>query len=294
MKAKFSFFFFGFVIFMSCSNNLDKDVNTSNVETFDKSETFADLNYRLDEYNRQLGIQKNVLPQTRGKFWSTLWKVTKADFLGAFIGAGGGGIANVINGGKPFSGNVVLYSSILGAVVASLDAAGGCQIVVPSNSDGINSYDAAVVFGSFAVSEMDSVGYYPNKLIKEILEETPNLLTKGKDEMQYLTKKKIQECFGLSSQEIEEIAGLCNEVRIEVEDFDKLKATYPKLADEINISEKYFTAIANLSTDAEIQAYTQGFRDIVVSSNIPQNSMNVIQASTSVAANSHCLWKIEE
>lgn len=294
VKSIVSIIFLVLLLFSSCSNSNDQEsrFRLNNEQRTFKSEAFTKLNIQLEGYNRQFGVQSFAAPQTRG-FLSKLWKVVKADLWGALAGAGGIGVLGVKDGYNSNTGNAMLYAGIIGAIVGSLDAVGtitssnqtSCQAICDNN---------ALVIGTSTISQSDSVGYFHNVIINEMLTEIPDLLTKDETEILNLTKAKIQNSFNLSSKEMEDIVNMGNVATVDIGDFDALKLAFPQFSDEIEITRIYFEGVSNMSTSAEVQTYTEGFRDIVVSSDIPEESMSVIQTSASVATNSYCLWQIEE
>lgn len=295
MKAKFliSIIFLELMCFSSCSNDQESPLSLSNKQYTFKSEVFTKLNVQLEGYNRQFGVQMLAVPQSRS-FLSKLWKVAKADFWGALAGAGGIGIFGIKDGYNSNTGRAMLYAGIAGAVIGSLDAVGTFTSSNQIQCQSAICDTTALAIGTFDISQADSVGYYHNVIINEMFAETTDLLSKDEAEILNLTKAKIQNRFNLSSQEMEDIVNMDNGETIEIGDFEALKLVHPEYSDEIEIARIYFEGVSNMSTTAEVQTYTEGFRDIVVSSEIPESSMSVIQTSASVAANSYCLWKIEE
>lgn len=71
-----------------------------------------------------------------------------------------------------------------------------------------------------------------------------------------------------------------------------LSTKYPDIKNEIAIMCRYLDKISSLSNQADLVTYTEGFRNVVVSSKIPESSTSFINATTSVAVNSSGLWTL--
>lgn len=71
-----------------------------------------------------------------------------------------------------------------------------------------------------------------------------------------------------------------------------LSNKYPDLKNEVAIMCKYLDNISSLGNQTDLVSYTEGFRNVVVSSKIPDSSTSFINATTSVAVNSSGLWTL--
>lgn len=287
------FCFIGFMSLMSCSSEQEQTAISAGENQIIKTETFAQLNVQLKAYNEQFGEHKFDRTHTRG-FFGKLWKVVKADFYG---GLAGGGLvaAGSIDSGYSFGtiargvGAGALVGAVLGSLYESLN-------IIDSQSGSIKIVNKALPCGSVGLCRSDSVGYYHNVIIQEIINENPFLSLKDTLKMHRFVEKKIYEIGDVSKQEIKEATESYLNVRsgVKVVDSQELKRKLPQLKDEIDIAELYFENVSCLTNEEDVKEYTKGVRNIVAESKVPVESKCILNSSTSVAMNSYMLWKIAE
>lgn len=291
-NAIYLFCVMGLMSLMACSNDQEQAVPSGSENQVIKTETFAQLNVRLKAYNEQFGEHKFDRVHTRG-FWGKLWKVVKADFYGGLAG-GGIVLAGSSHSGYSF-GSVargVGAGALVGAVLGSLHE----SLSRIDSQSSMKIEDKAFLCESGDLCLVDSVGYYHNTIIQEIINENPQLSLKDSLKIHRIVENKICKIIDVPEQEVKEATENYLKVKNEMKvvDSQELKRRFPQLKEEIDVAELYFENVSCLTTEEDVKEYTKGIRNIVAESKVPTESKCILNSSTSVAMNSYMLWEVAE
>ena len=191
--------------------------------------------------------------------------------------------------------------SLFGAVVGStfrfiyelIDHGLGCQ----STQSLVDFYNgsARLYDEQDCLDAADSLGLIHNRLITEILEENPNVMSLSDIELNRIINDKVCEYSSLS-------------VRYSIDDFrtfsllsksesseslynDALEK-YPILEKELRLVKIYADNVANLE-DNLIPEYSLGFKEIVDASEIEDSSKEIVKSAVSVTGSSKLMWQEE-
>ena len=191
--------------------------------------------------------------------------------------------------------------SLFGAVVGStsrfiyelIDHGLDCQ----STQNLVDFYDrsARLYDEQDSLDAADSLGLIHNRLITEILEENPNIMSLSDIELNRIINDKVCEYSSLS-------------VRYSIDDFrtfsllsksesseslynDALEK-YPILEKELRLVKIYADNVANLE-DNLIPEYSLGFKEIVDASEIEDSSKEIVKSAVSVTGSSKLMWQEE-
>ncbi|MDR2928755.1 MAG: hypothetical protein LBV41_11250 [Cytophagaceae bacterium] len=293
MKRIIFLFLLGLILSVSCNEkNTENSVNNEQLTEV----AFDDLTLKLSEYNGEFTANNPVTKGLLGR----IFQVVKADITGMVaggsVGAGIGGAVDVLSGGT-LGGCGTAGGTIIGGVVGgaafSLDA-----VFNPPSSQNVVStskgYDFSEVTGYFS----DQTGYSHNVIIQNILADDD---FDGTNQMKII-ERVIAEAELLGYKVPQNLASAIYENLVadkyildnyaDEDILPALQARYPAYANELSVAHTYLETISSYQGyDETVVDYTEGFIDIIASSQIPECSKEVIRASISVGANSSMLWR---
>jgi hypothetical protein len=301
------------IVFATCSN--DESVSTiqgspESAALFNESEysqEFADLNVQLQIFDQKFMSEQPA--NLRG--WRDFLTVTSADILGAGAGAGVvaggkvGGLIGGIAGGPAGAGTGATAGAIVGGIICGAAASLAVSQVLTTIPTTGNESPSIINEGMYQVpvssdlSGVDSIGYYHNKIIENILTQYPNIYAESQDFIfQQVVNKVKAYGFSISDNEIAALKAeskAINQIVVSSPDdlFVKFRIRYPESVESINVIEKYIDNLSKLSTDEQVLNYTTGFRDVVTASSIPASSAALIKGSVAVGMSSNALWVVQ-
>jgi len=274
------------LVFFGCSNKDENTIQKGKIDNAvvneaDFSNEFAVLNTQLNIYNQNF-MSKQPAQFRGGKFW----KKAKADITGAAAGAG---LGHLFGG---FWGSII--GGIIGGVTYSL-----AEPDKPATGDGYEALinnDTYILPLSQILNVSDSIGYFHNKIIEDIISTNPNINNESKDVLfNTVVAQAAKYGFSPSNEELSELKVLFllkDQIVVDSDEqtFENLRNRYPDFAASISLAEMYYNNISQLSTDEQILEYTTGFCDIVSNSDIPEASADLIASAATVGMNSRALW----
>lgn len=262
-------FFFGIVLFSSCSTESTVDVQEK------QTSSIVELQKNIADYNSNF-LQTN---NTRGffSFFKKICKVIVSDASGAIIGSKIGGVegaiivgvaSSIITGFDEFSVNSTNISLDLG--------------VTGSEIGKIHNTVIQKLYGKYSNLEKMSRRELFDVLCDEVYDNL-DILKKGTVASERVSFELYNECldkvsFCLKEDELNKMMSLL----VQNEVFS---------VDEASFFEQYVVNILSVKSNKTILSYASGFSSIVNTSNISDDLKNAILISTSVAVNSRLLWK---
>jgi len=264
---------------VSCTK---EDTPQQNIKIKTEIAAFADLQKQLTDYNKSFGIS-----ETRG-FWSFI----KAIYTVA---------ADVIGGIKGYGNKKSISGAITGAVGASAAAYGGWEVAIPFSGTSIGKpikgYDCLD-----CVDRIDSLGIIHNEILIELYQEDSTLFVLGNGPALFLAiKLKSEEHYpdidftDVDATFIQEIADSVNTAIFESDNMSiaisRLKNSNPEISAELDIIEILFYGIAEIEDDEAFFNYIDGFKNIVMDSDIPEESKEVIRIGLAIVLGSKQLWQ---
>ena len=266
---------------ISCTKNTSNEIATPQ-EVQTELSSYQDLIIELETYNSELGIETRA-----GGFWRRLGRVALADctgyIFGSYLGPGGGFLFGI-------------FSSVIAVVI---------EVTTYHTRSGYLNVDLShdrlyEPIGLTNLEACDYVGNIHNQVIEEIYAENPDCFETF-TEQQWINaiSQKISMMFLMS--EVTDITPNINEAH-EINDiimapendldaaFEEIKVKMPDRTNELEVVLIYCKSLNSIDDNEGVINYTQGFRDIVVNSNIDEDSKQFVQSAISVAGNSQLLW----
>ncbi len=222
--------------------------------------------------------------ETKGPFWKRLGNIFMCDGIGAAAGSlmGPGG-------------------SLFGAVVGStfrfiyelIDHGLDCQ----STQNLVDFYDrsARLYDEQDSLDAADSLGLIHNRLITEILEENPNIMSLSDIELNRIINDKVCEYSSLSVRySIDDFRtfSLLSKSESSESLYNDALGKYPTLEKELRLVKIYADNVANLEENL-IPEYSLGFKEIVEASEIEDSSKEIVKSAVSVTGSSKLMWQEE-
>jgi len=189
------------------------------------------------------------------------WTKAKADLSGAIAGASLGskwGIWGAAIGG------------IIGGITYSLaepnkptSPTGGGSYIAPINNGGSNvtpiNSDVFELPLSQILNISDSIGYFHNKIIEDIISINPNIDNENNDVLfNTVVSQASKYGFNPSATELSELKTLLllkDQIVVDSDEqtFENLRKRYPDFTSSISVAEVYYKNISQLSSDKQIQ-----------------------------------------
>lgn len=191
--------------------------------------------------------------------------------------------------------------SLFGAVVGStfsfiyelIDHGLDCQ----STQNLVDFYDrsARLYDEQDSLDAADSLGLIHNRLITEILEENPNIMSLSDIELNRIINDKVCEYSSLSVRySIDDFRTFSQLSKSESSEslYNDALEKYPILEKELRLVKIYADNVANLE-DNLIPEYSLGFKEIVDASEIEDSSKEIVKSAVSVTGSSKLMWQEE-
>jgi hypothetical protein len=255
---------------VSCTK---EDTQQQNIKNKTELAAFTNLHNQLIDYNKSLGIEP-----TRG-FWKKFWRVVGSDAIGALTG----GLAGAIGGSA-------------GAVLGILTTESmGTAINQNANSLTL-SYDTDL-------SLIDSMGLFHNEAIISLYEEDTTLFNpENRDDLMSAIVNLISSDYPnvvsiggrVLQNTIDSIISVIHKTDDISTAIGRFKIIFPNKEDELDIIGILLEGISEINDTDDIIRYIKGFREIVMDSDISEDSKEAIRAGLSVAFGSRLLWNEEE
>lgn len=266
-------------LFSFCSENSEKqnELVPSTTMSAKDSLAFVDLSAALKNYNEEFEIQ----PETKGKFWRKFTAFCACDLFGYIIGSG-----------MPPMGLMLGIMSSISSTFCDFSTKADITNNIVLNSD-YNIYPSTLTLNS-----CDSIGLLHNQIIYDIYNENPDMfnsyseaqifnlvLQKVRNYYPSVTNVSYDDCHSHVTTIINLMRG--NDID---NSFIKMDSLMLGESNELSIVKSYCQSITTLDDDECLKNYSTGFRQIVLESEIPTSSKQLIQSSISVAGSSELLW----
>lgn len=278
---KKSIIYLMFIVFtvVSCSKNNSKIAMS---ETNNEDPAYCDLMSNLENYNSEYNIVTKA-----GGFWRRLGRVALADCVGYLGGVG--------FSASPVAGFFFgAFSSIIAVIIEITNTRSGYLNVDLSKE---------LLYSPITLDNLedcDYVGEVHNQIIDEIYSENPECFELFTEEMWIAAiREKISEMYLLDQvvditpwvNDAHDINDIIMAPENSLDDaFDVIKTRMPERINELEVVLVYCKSLNAIEDNQGVINYTQGFREIVVESNINSDSKQFIQSAISVAGNSQLLW----
>ena len=288
------------------SDRVDENLQLSEEESLDDS--FALLSQQIDEYNASYVacIEQNQTRGWLGKIFKKIWKCLKVG-LAEIIGGIGGTVAK---------GDWAAGSAALSAL-ASTDKNKSVETDLNKQIAGVKFAPVGELI-LLADNILDSIGIRHNTLIKAVYRDDPRgFFTCTDKELQQRIFQKHTELYGpvpvevisalpTLQKKVEQVTKLIeteflshvNENSTDEELIEQLRAAInvtalriPEYKNELMVLRRYLEIMVQLPDNDTIEVYTDGFKQIINSSELPKSSIVKINSGISVAANSNYLWQ---
>lgn len=283
MKKTFIVLLIAFLSCCSCVRSEKQEVLTL-MEVSCENQAFVDLMESIDQYNSDL----NVDTKAGGKFWRRLGRIALSDCVGFATGTllgPGGSVA------------VGVFASIFAIFRECFDS----YPEMNSHSETLDLSESKLYSDEIAdMEDCDHVGEIHNAIIDEIYQDNPTLFwTYSEKQLLGVIKQKVakyypEESVDYNAVSVEDTKGLVNIIlnpeKGMDEVFDELNEKLPTRVAELNVLKSYCKSINAIETNDGVVEYTEGFRAIVVDSDISDDSKEFIQSAVAVAGSSQILW----
>jgi hypothetical protein len=290
MKKLIVYSIFIVLSIVSCSkNNHVNDIDDTPVTpvTSVVNQEYINLINELEVYNSNFNVETRF-SSLRGGFWRRLGRVALADCIGflggSFLGPGAGlgfGVFSSAMAAMPEIITVIETRSVTTEVALSND----------------------LLYTNVALDDLeacDLVGEIHNQILDEIYSEYPECFeTFTEEQWINVITEKIIELFpdepavdinSYRSESAETISIIMDPDNDLDAAFDALKVRLPLRCDELEVVRTYCETVNSIEENQGVIDYTDGFREIVVGSDINDDSKQYIQSAISVAGNSQLLW----
>lgn len=269
------------IVSCSKSNHINND-NTSEI-----NQEYTELITELEEYNSNFNVETRF-SSLKGGFWRRLGRVALADCIGylggSFMGPGAGLCFGAFNSAK--AAMIEIISAIMTRSVTS-------EVILSKD----------LLYTNVPLGDLEScdlVGEMHNQILDEIYAEHPECFETFTDE-QWINAitEKITELF--PDEQLVDIHSYLDESKETVDiimdpdndldtAFNTLKARMPSRSNELEVVRTYCRTVNSIEENQRVIDYSNGFREIVVDSDINDDSKQYIQSAISVAGNSQLLW----
>lgn len=299
------------------SNNSERN-SSEIVSTSTNNKSLQDLKSELILLNnRTFGDFSNGgKPQTRGFFKKLLNKI-----LNFVVADAGGAIKGLISGNNVWTSAKTASISTLRSAFKSI---GEEVLRAPAiTNDTINSSvlatslinprdialkDVVPVNIDVKDSDLDSIGYYHNKVIMTLFEKNNDALywanlpadkieleVKGALEKEAIFERLSLDTIGINRHEMidfyDNLSNALNSTDDSVELCDKIHSLNPDMADLLSILSVYIDGLENVQAGEEWTNYTNEMLNIVNNSKVDELMKRNIRSSLIVAFASSKLWK---
>lgn len=274
-----------------CVASCTKNSKTSEVNDLQEipviNQQYSDLFAELEQYNSDFNVETRF-SSLKGGFWRRLGRVALADCMGylggSFLGPGAG---------LGFG----IFTSAMAAITEIITVIETRSVT----TDVTLSKD--LLYTNVAFDDLEScdlVGEMHNQILDEIYAEYPECFeTFTEEQWINVITAKINELFpeeqsidinsyiDESKETIEIILNPDNDLDAA---FNTLKERMPLRSNELEVIRTYCETINSIEENQGVMDYSDGFRQIVIESDINDDSKQYIQSAISVAGNSQLLW----
>ena len=287
MKKLIVYSMFIVLSIVSCS----KSNHTNNIDdtsvALEVNHEYNELLTELEEYNSNFSVETRFTSRPGG-FWRRLGRVALADCIGYLGGSFMGPVAGlgfgVFNSAK--AATIEIISAIMTRSVTS-------EVILSKD----------LLYTNVPLDDLEScdlVGEMHNQILDAIYVEYPECFETFTDEQWInVITEKISEFF--PDEQVVDIHSYLDESKETVDiimnpdndidtAFNTLIARMPSRSNELEVVRTYCKTINSIEENQGVIDYSDGFREIVVESDINDDSKQYIQSAISVAGNSQLLW----
>ncbi len=263
----------------------------------EKQMAFEELQLRIDALNAEFGVGDG---NSRG-FWSTLkkiWKVVKADAVGAVVGDA---VASKVNLDAGWGIVVAVCNGVESSIKAADEVAQtteGEKKYVPERT--LNNFEDLFEEG-VVPTQLDSVGFYHNHIICDLYDTYgDDLYTMDEAMREGLVVQYARKYLDFSESitklpELEELNTL-NQIVLDMDEenmdasFEAIGQLLPNCVEELQVVENYCRTLITFESDEELILYTKAHNNIVLDSELSEYSKELVKIGTNVGIYSSGLW----
>lgn len=263
----------------------------------EKQMAFEELQLRIDALNAEFGVGD---VNSRG-FWSTLkkiWKVVKADAVGAVVGDA---VASKVNLDAGWGIVVAVCNGVESSIKAADEVAQtteGEKKYVPERT--LNNFEDLFEEG-VVPTQSDSVGFYHNHIICDLYDTYgDDLYTMDEAMREELVVQYARKYLDFSESitklpELEELNTL-NQIVLDMDEenmdasFEAIGQLLPNCVEELQVVENYCRTLITFESDEELILYTKAHNNIVLDSELSEYSKELVKIGTNVGIYSSGLW----
>lgn len=266
------------LILSSCSNQEKAEIAVPEESSADQK-AYAELLSNINSYNSGFDMDSS----TKGFFTRWFGRASICDMAGFGIGA----CVNPVIG------------IFLGAITSAFTAAFFyIEDTKSSQAAEISLNDNVLYENAIDLEACDSAGLIHNAILYDIYcKDSTCFSTYSQEEMFNAIKERMSSIYPeIADVTFEDYAAEANSTigivynkEIDVA-FTELTRKIPEKKAELSVIKKYCESIYSLNDSGNINDYSEGFREIVSESDIPEESKEYIRSAVAVAGSSELLW----